>query len=72
MKAVIIGGGIAGLATAIALKREKTSCVVDERAPELREVGAGLAIRANGVNALRHLAVMPEVMAAASVVDGRT
>jgi 2-polyprenyl-6-methoxyphenol hydroxylase-like FAD-dependent oxidoreductase len=69
MKAVIIGGGIAGLATAIALKREKTSCVVYERAPELREVGAGLAIWANGVNALRHLGVKAEVMAAASVVD---
>src|SRR5215471_16670960 len=69
MKAVIVGAGMAGLATAIALKREGTSCVVYERAPELREVGAGLAIWANGVNALQHLGVKPEVMRAASVVD---
>ena len=68
-KAAIVGAGIAGLATAVALKKEKASCVVYERAPEVREVGAGLAIWANGVNALKQLGVKPEVMAAGSVVD---
>jgi flavin-dependent dehydrogenase len=47
--ALIIGGGIGGLATAIALREAGRVVLVFERAPEFREVGAGLSL----VTALR-------------------
>ena len=42
--AIIIGGGIGGLASAIALGRIGWAVSVYEQAPELREVGAGLSL----------------------------
>src|SRR2546423_10365922 len=51
----IIGGGIGGLATASALQRQGTQVTVFERNPELREIGAGLTLWANGVQVLRRL-----------------
>lgn len=43
-KAIIIGGGISGLSTAIALRSMGIDAAVFERSNELREVGAGLVI----------------------------
>jgi 2-polyprenyl-6-methoxyphenol hydroxylase-like FAD-dependent oxidoreductase len=57
MKAVIIGGGIGGLASAVALARRGWQVEVLERAPEFTEVGAGLSVWANGVRALDALGV---------------
>lgn len=53
--AVVVGGGIGGLAAAIALRRGGWEVTVLERAPELGEVGAGLTVLANGVRALTAL-----------------
>jgi salicylate hydroxylase len=39
---LVVGGGIAGLASAIALRKVGMRVDVFERTPELREVGAGL------------------------------
>ncbi len=52
---LIAGGGIGGLAAAIALDRAGFEVDVYERVSELREIGAGLMINSNGVLALRHL-----------------
>ena len=57
MKAVIIGSGIGGLASAVALARRSWQVEVLERAPEFTEVGAGLSIWANGLRALDALGV---------------
>ncbi len=48
----IIGGGIGGLATAIALLKRGFDVRVYERAQELRAVGAGLTLSPNGLNSL--------------------
>lgn len=64
--AAIVGGGIGGLAAAIALRNVGVEAHVYEQAPELKEIGAGLALWANGVKALRHLGVGDEVAAVTS------
>jgi len=43
----VIGGGIAGLTAALALARRGAKVTVHERAPELREVGAGIQVSPN-------------------------
>jgi 2-polyprenyl-6-methoxyphenol hydroxylase-like FAD-dependent oxidoreductase len=57
MKAIIIGGGIAGLASALALTRRGWEVEVLERAPEFTEVGAGLSLWPNALRALDALGV---------------
>jgi 2-polyprenyl-6-methoxyphenol hydroxylase-like FAD-dependent oxidoreductase len=52
MKVIIIGSGIAGLASAIALRRVGIDVAVYERAPQLTEVGAGISLWANALRAL--------------------
>src|SRR5262245_17597549 len=49
---LIAGGGIGGLAAALALLREGFDVDVYEQAGELREVGAGVQISANGTRVL--------------------
>ncbi|KAF8025091.1 hypothetical protein BT93_F2057 [Corymbia citriodora subsp. variegata] len=52
---VIVGGGICGLATALALHRKGIRSLVLERSECLRATGAAMTIRANGWRALDHL-----------------
>lgn len=61
MRATVIGGGIGGLAAAIALLREGWQVEVLERAQTFAEVGAGLSLWANGVGALDALGVGEQV-----------
>jgi 2-polyprenyl-6-methoxyphenol hydroxylase-like FAD-dependent oxidoreductase len=63
--AVVVGGGIAGLASAIALSRADWQVTVLERAPGFGEVGAGLAISGNGMAALAALELDHAVRAVA-------
>jgi 2-polyprenyl-6-methoxyphenol hydroxylase-like FAD-dependent oxidoreductase len=61
--AIVCGGGIGGLASAIALRRIGWVVSIYEQAPELREVGAGLAIWANAVRALERLGIAAPIRA---------
>jgi 2-polyprenyl-6-methoxyphenol hydroxylase-like FAD-dependent oxidoreductase len=67
--ALIIGGGIGGLATAIALSRIGWAARVFEQAGELTEIGAGLTMWCNGVKALARLGVAKKVLEAGSVLE---
>jgi 2-polyprenyl-6-methoxyphenol hydroxylase-like FAD-dependent oxidoreductase len=63
MRAVVVGSGIGGLATAIALEQAGVEPIVIERAPELHEAGFGLVVPANAVTALRSLGLRDGVAA---------
>ncbi|MGP3991314.1 FAD-dependent monooxygenase [Streptomyces sp. 3N207] len=52
MRALIVGGGIGGLAAAAAFHQRGWQLEVLEQAPEFTEVGAGLAVQPNGLRAL--------------------
>lgn len=58
----IIGGGIAGLTTAIALKRIGLSATVFESSPFIRPLGAGLALAANAVQAFDRLGIAEAII----------
>jgi salicylate hydroxylase len=57
MKVIIIGGGIAGLAAAIAVARTSNDVLLFEQSPRIDERGAGLQIGPNGIKALDWLGV---------------
>ncbi|MFO7805049.1 MAG: FAD-dependent monooxygenase [Paracoccaceae bacterium] len=54
-RAHVVGGGIGGLTTALALARQGASVRVFEQAPEFAEVGAGIQITPNAMRALEAL-----------------
>jgi 2-polyprenyl-6-methoxyphenol hydroxylase-like FAD-dependent oxidoreductase len=64
LTAVVVGGGIAGLASAIGLAQAGWRVTVLERAPAFGEVGAGLAVTGNGMTALAALGLDEAVRAA--------
>ncbi len=55
LRVAVVGGGIGGVATALALHRRGLDVQLYEQAPELKEVGAGVAIQPNGVKMLERL-----------------
>ena len=57
---LIIGGGIGGLASALALSRLGIPTLVIEQADEFREVGAGIQVGPNGFRALDRLGVLAQ------------
>ncbi|MEM8691219.1 MAG: FAD-dependent monooxygenase [Pseudomonadota bacterium] len=61
MKVVIAGGGIGGLAAALALHAHGHEVQVLEQAPELTEIGAGLQISPNGWRVLDALGVTEKI-----------
>ncbi len=62
--AVVVGGGIGGLAAAIGLRRVGWEVTVVERAAALTDVGAGISLHANCLRALDALGVGEAVRAA--------
>ncbi len=60
-KISILGGGIGGLASAVALAKRGAKVQVLEQAPEISEVGAGIQVGPNGMAVLRALGVDQDV-----------
>lgn len=67
--ATIIGAGIAGLASAIALRRAGFDVQIIDRAPVLAPVGAALSMWANAVDALDALGCGEAFRAVATPID---
>lgn len=65
-KIIIIGGGIGGLCTAIALQQYGFEVKVYEKVRKLGEVGAGLTLWSNAIKVLRTLDVADAVISAGS------
>jgi salicylate hydroxylase len=68
---LIAGGGIGGLAAALALLKRGIDVDVYEQAPELREVGAGVQLSANGIRVLHELGVHEALRALACEASGK-
>lgn len=62
-RVIIVGGGIGGLCTALALRNAGIEATVYERARELGEIGAGISLWANAVTALRAIDLADAVLA---------
>ena len=59
----IVGGGIGGIAAAVALHRIGIDVSVYERVELLREVGAGMMLWPNATRVLQELGLLEEVLA---------
>jgi 2-polyprenyl-6-methoxyphenol hydroxylase-like FAD-dependent oxidoreductase len=63
MRAVVIGGGIVGLTSGLALRRAGIEVTIYEHAPEIRAAGAGLGLWANALAVFDELGVGGQVRA---------
>jgi 2-polyprenyl-6-methoxyphenol hydroxylase-like FAD-dependent oxidoreductase len=68
---VVIGAGIVGLTTGLALRRAGFEVVVCERAPEIRSAGASLGLWANALAVLDELGVGAQVRAVGAPTEMR-
>lgn len=71
-KALIIGGGLGGLAAALALRQIGIDVEVFEGVSELRELGAGLTLWPNAVRALQEIGLNDELQAISKPAYYRT
>jgi salicylate hydroxylase len=70
-KIVIVGGGIGGLAAALALLKRGLDVEIHEQAGELKEVGAGIQISSNGTRVLYALGLEDALKAVQVLPSGR-
>jgi salicylate hydroxylase len=70
-KIVVIGGGIGGLTVALALLRQGLEVEVYEQSNELKEVGAGVQIGANGTRVLHALGLRQPLERSQVVPSGK-
>ena len=65
MKIAIVGGGIGGLTTALAMTQAGFAVTVYERAAQLVDQGAGITLAPNATRVLYHLGLGPDLEATA-------
>ena len=65
MKIAIVGGGIGGLTTALAMTQAGFAVTVYERAAQVVDQGAGITLAPNATRVLYHLGLGPELEATA-------
>ena len=58
---LIVGGGIAGLATALSLHAEGIDVAVRESVPEIRPLGVGINLLPHAIRELDALGVLDEL-----------
>ncbi len=71
MRVLIVGGGLGGLTAALALLKMGCDVEVYEQAPELREVGAGLQLSANGTHVFYALGIGEALKAHSCEAQGK-
>src|SRR3954467_9658502 len=64
MKAIIVGGGIGGLATALMLHERGIGCEVYEQADAIRELGVGINTLPHAIAELKRLGPLERLAAA--------
>lgn len=67
-KIIIVGGGICGLTTAIAIQ-EKFKVEIYEAAAEFKPVGAGLVLSANALKAFQVIGIADDVIRAGNIIN---
>jgi 2-polyprenyl-6-methoxyphenol hydroxylase-like FAD-dependent oxidoreductase len=65
----IIGGGIGGLTTALALREFEFECKIYEQTPALVDVGAAIAIWPNAMRILARLRLADQILERAGVME---
>src|SRR5438105_8639823 len=71
MRVLIAGGGIGGLTAALALLKHGIDVDVYEQAAELKEVGAGVQLAANGTRVLYALGIGEELKTLSCETQGK-
>jgi FAD-dependent urate hydroxylase len=69
LKVIIIGAGIGGLTTAIAMKKAGYEVEIYDRTRELRPAGAGISLWSNGVKVLNYLGLGEQLAAIGGQMD---
>lgn len=66
---IIIGAGIGGLTTAIALQKKGIKVKIFEQAEQLNEVGAGIWVAPNGLKVFEKLGIAHEIIEAGKTLE---
>jgi 2-polyprenyl-6-methoxyphenol hydroxylase-like FAD-dependent oxidoreductase len=61
MQAIVIGGGIAGLALSLAMRERGQDCRVYEAVPEVKELGVGITLLPHATRELAALGLEPRI-----------